>query len=166
MFYRIRQFHKAVNPVIASSEITWAFDHLPPEAGPLFIRQTKVEQRHALDVALDLNKQKPVLAPSDFQDLIAAALLHDCGKSLVRTRLWHRIFVVILRKTPLSLWSRLEMGSTIFAEPLKAASQHATWGSELARQAGLNPQICRLIYEHHNPTSELGQLLAQADNAH
>ena len=166
MFYRVYQFIKAICSHIDSSEITWALDNLPPEAGLLFLKQSRSEQRHALDVAQSIMKEQTTLSVSNYQNLLAAALLHDCGKSKVCNRLWHRVFIVLMQKMPQSIRSRLERSHTVFAAPLKTASQHAIWGCNLARGAGLNPVICLLIYEHHNPQTELGRILESSDNRH
>lgn len=166
MFYRVHQFMKTIFFDIDSSEITWALDNLPPKAGSLFLKQSRSEQRHALDVAQNIMKERNTLSISNYQNLLAAALLHDCGKSRVSNRLWHRVFIVLMQKMPPSIWSRLERSHTVFATPLKTASQHAIWGSNLARGAGLNSVICLLIYEHHNPKTELGRILESSDNTH
>jgi len=166
MFYRVHQFIRAIFPHLDSSEITWALDHLPPEAGSLFLKQSLSEQRHAVDVAQSLMDEKNSLTLSDLQDLLTAALLHDCGKSRVHIHLWHRVFIVLMQQMPPSIWSRLERSHTVFATPLKTASQHANWGGDLAQKAGLKPLICRMIHEHHRPRTELGRILESADNAH
>ena len=166
MFYRVHQFIHATFPHIDSSEITWALHNLPPAARSLFLKQSLSEQSHAVDVAQSLMKEKNSLTLSSFQNLLAAALLHDCGKSKVSNRLWHRVFIVLMQKMPQSIWSRFERSHTVFATPLKTSSQHAIWGANLAQRAGLNPVICLLIHEHHNPKTELGRILESADNAH
>ena len=166
MFYRVHQFIHAIYSHIDSSEIAWALENLPPEACSLFLKQSLSEQRHALDVAQSLMREKYTLNCSNFQDLLVAALLHDCGKSMVCNRLWHRVFIVLMQKMPHSIWFRLERSQTIFATPLKTSSQHAIWGGNLAKRAGLNPVICLLIHEHHSPKTELGRILESADNAH
>jgi hypothetical protein len=166
MFYRVHQFIRAAFPQIDPSEITWALDNLPPEACSLFLKQSRSEQRHAIDVAHSVMKEKNSLTLLNFHNLLAAALLHDCGKSKVGNRLWHRVFIVLLQKMPQPIWSRLERSHTVFATPLKTASRHAIWGGSLAQRAGLNPMICRLIHEHHSPKTELGRILEDADNAH
>jgi hypothetical protein len=166
MFYRVHQFMKAIFSKIDSSEITWALNNLPPGSGSLFLKQSRSEQRHALNVAQSIMKEQPTLSVSNYQNLLAAALLHDCGKSRICNRLWHRVFVVLMQKMPQPIWFRLERSHTIFATPLKTASQHAIWGCNLAREAGLNPVICYLIYEHHNPKTALGRILQSSDNTH
>jgi Glycyl-tRNA synthetase, beta subunit len=164
MFYRIQQFLKAVFPNINSSDIKWALDHLSPEASKLFLKQSWIEQRHAIDVAQNIINARLPLSFSESKILITAALLHDCGKSMVTVRLWHRVFIVIMQKMHLSFWSRLEHTNSFFSSPLKMASQHALWGENLAREAGLDSKVCLLIREHHSPQTKLGKILAQADN--
>lgn len=165
MFYRVQQFINAIVPNVEPSEITWALENLPAEAGSLFLKQSPPEQRHALDVAQSLMNDQNIFTHSDFHTLLAAALLHDCGKAKVHTRLWHRIFIVLMQKMPPAFWARLESSHTVFATPLVTATQHAIWGCNLAQKSGLNPLICLLIREHHNPTTELGRMLQSADNA-
>jgi HD-like signal output (HDOD) protein len=166
MFYRVHQFYKAFFPCIKASEINWVHDKLSPQAYTLFLKQALPEQRHALDVAWALLNDKQAVSSPDFQNLVTAALLHDCGKSIVTVRLWHRVFVVLMQKFPHSIWSFLERGHSFLATPLQIASQHAFWGSSLAEEAGLNSDICRLIREHHSPQTDLGLLLEEADNTH
>jgi HD-like signal output (HDOD) protein len=166
MFYRVHQFIQAFFPQIDPAEIKWAMDFLSPEAGLLFLKQSRSEQRHALDVTQCILENRPAVSYFEFQNLLTAALLHDCGKSIVFIRLWQRVFIVLMQKMPQPLWSFLETSQTIFASPLKIAARHAFWGECLARKAGLNPEICLLIREHHAPQTELGCILARADNAH
>lgn len=164
MLYRLHQFINAVFPNINISDIKWALNHLPPEASELFLRQSRIEQRHAIDVARNIIAANTPLSLSDYETLITAALLHDCGKALVTIRLWHRIFIVVMQKMHLGIRLHLEQSNSVFASPLKMATQHALWGESLAKKAGLNSKVCLLIREHHSPQTYLGQILAQADS--
>ncbi|HEY8911613.1 MAG TPA: HD domain-containing protein [Desulfosporosinus sp.] len=166
MYYRVHQFIHAFFPLISSSEIKWAIDNLSPEACSLFFNQSRPEQRHAIDVAKSIMPVQHDLTQSDFHTLLTAALLHDCGKSVVPLRLWHRVYIVLMQKMPQTLWSRLEQSPTFLAIPLKTAAQHSIWGEDLAQKAGLSADVCRLIREHHTPQTDLGRILAKADNAH
>ena len=166
MFYRIKQFFRALLPVVHSADLqTWT-RILSPEGQALFLKQSRAEQSHALAVAKSLEVQAPFLSGSDYRDLISAALLHDCGKSLVTVRLWQRVFIVLIQPLPQGLRKSLEKNSVILATPLTLASEHASWGSDLAHSHGLNPRVCQLIREHHAPQTSLGCLLQQADNQH
>ena len=166
MFYRVHQFIQALFSRIDVSELKWVMDYLSPEACSLFLKQSPSEQRHALDVAYSIRKAKPTISDADLRNLLTAALLHDCGKSIVSIRLWHRVFIVLMQKMPRLLWSCLETSNTVFSVPLKIATQHALWGGNLAQTAGVNPEVCRLIREHHTPKTDLGRILERADNAH
>ncbi|EHQ90287.1 HD domain-containing protein [Desulfosporosinus youngiae] len=166
MLYRINQFILAVFPRINPSEKNWALGYLSPEAKELFLQQSLPEQRHAINVAKSILETNPPISLEDLQNLITAALLHDCGKSLVSIRLWQRVYIVLMQKTPQSLRSRLEKGRSVFAFSLRIDVQHALWGESLAKKAGLNSAVCLLIREHHTPSTYLGRILEQADNMH
>lgn len=186
MLYRVRQFAKALIPKVNAEEISWVKQKLSPPAQRLFFKQDRGEQRHALDVAKrlfqDLNSLHPgqtqetyalasaknharaLLSPAEAVDLLTAAILHDCGKSLVQVKIWHRVVIVFVQNLPSPWQYRLKHSRSLLTLPLRISSRHARWGELLARQAGLNSNVCRLIAEHHQPTTKLGLMLKQADD--
>lgn len=166
MLYRVYQFINAVFPHLTQTEINWAINHLSPEASELFLQQSRPEQRHAIDVAKSIIHANFPLLFDDFQNLITAALLHDCGKSVVFLRLWQRVYIVLMHRMPQFVLSLLNRSHPFFSFPLKIDERHALWGECLAKKAGLNSVVCLLIREHHNPTTDLGRILEQADNSH
>ncbi len=163
LYYRVKQFWRALFPLISTSERAYVKQHIPPEALPLFFRQSATEQRHALDVARDLESWEIPLSESEHRGLILAALFHDCGKSLTGIKLWQRVATVLLEHVPAGIRSKAEQ-TRIITSVLQIAAEHAHWGSELAREAGLSPTVCDLIREHHQPKSHLSLLLQKADN--
>jgi len=164
VFYRLHQFWLALFPRIQSAELKWLESILNPASLSLFYRQSVADQRHALDVAQDIAVYQTQLTKADYQALLSAALLHDCGKSRQAVRIWHRVFIVIMQKMPSSAWSYIERLPTPLAVPLKLSTYHADWSADLVADIGLNAQVCALIREHHQPTSQLGYLLFEADN--
>ncbi len=160
MIYRIHQFYQALRPKIGSKELQWAFDILPSPAIQLFLRQSLAEQRHALDVALDL------WSGSRNRNLIIAALLHDCGKSKSPLNLFARIYIVLLQRAPHRTWDFLLRSTPFFSSPLRTAQEHPTWGAELTHSLGLDAEIVELILNHHSPKTQKGHLLYEADNRH
>lgn len=168
MIYRVKQFYKALFPFINPLEIEWVGKTLPASAFSLFRKQALAEQRHALDVtkSLETELKSFALSPDEYQNLIFAALLHDCGKSLVRVHLWQRILIVLIDIFPLQLNDYLEAKPGHLANTLRILHYHALWGEALAKEAGLNQQICLLIREHHFPKTKLGKLLQENDNKH
>jgi len=170
MFYRLHQLYHALFPKVDHTEYAWLHSILHSDALALFQRQTLTEQRHALDVAQDIEKQKESIAcafgEAQYQNLLQAALLHDCGKSLFKLHLWQRIFIVIIGYLP-SQWQQiLQKQSNIFGKTLLVYIQHPVWGKHFASQAGVNDQILNLIEKHHFPNSPLEILLYEADNRH
>jgi hypothetical protein len=118
------------------------------------------DQQHALNVCHTLEGQGQVE-----RDLLAAALLHDAGKSVAqgaRVRLWHRVAVVLIRVFWPSLLGRLakdERGS--WHQPFYVQVHHAAIGAEAARQAGCSAITVGLIRHHEDaPDQALDPLLA------
>lgn len=161
MFYRVHQFWQALHPTIKNAELEWAFSLLPAVAIPLFKAQPLPEQRHSLDVALDLW----ACGVRD-RHLLIAALLHDCGKIRYPLKIWERSFIVLLQMAPRKVWNNLARSHSPFSVILQTAEDHPQWGAEKALEVGLDPEIVELIREHHTPHSEAGKLLYMADNRH
>ncbi|HWQ71195.1 MAG TPA: HD domain-containing protein, partial [Desulfitobacteriaceae bacterium] len=153
---------------ISPLELEKAAKVLPAKAFILFCQQALPEQRHALEVTKSLeNAQKTFnLKPEEYQDLIIAALLHDCGKSLVKLYLWQKILIVLINRCPLPLKKYLNSKPGFLTHTLNIAHQHAEWGESLAKEAGLNQKICLLIRQHHSPETKLGKILQENDNKH
>ncbi|MGE4273142.1 MAG: HD domain-containing protein [Desulfitobacterium sp.] len=161
MLYRVRQLYYAIYPRIKTEELEWAMSLLPPCSLPLFEGQSLPEQRHALDVALDLHT-----SGIQVSHLLVAALLHDCGKIKHPLKMWERIAIVLLQKLPQQIWEHIESSQSPLSLSLRTAHAHPSWGAELAQEFGLDPHIIELIREHHHPHSKEGRLLYEADNRH
>jgi HD domain. len=149
-------------------EIEWVAKTLPAEAFSLFRKQALPEQRHALEVTKSLKNAKKSLDlyPEEYENLIIAALLHDCGKSLVKLDLWQKILIVLINGCPLLIKKLIETKPGFLTHTLNIAHQHAKWGESLAKEAGLNQKICLLIRQHHCPKTKLGKILQENDNKH
>ncbi|AGA69606.1 putative domain HDIG-containing protein [Desulfitobacterium dichloroeliminans LMG P-21439] len=161
MLYRVRQFYNTIYPKINTEELEWALKLLPPCSVPLFKSQPLPEQRHALDVALDL-----CASGIHNSHLLAAALLHDCGKAKHPLKVWERVAIVLLQKLPRQIWDHLLSCHSPLSLSLRTAQEHPSWGAEMAQEFGLDLHIIELIREHHDPRSKEGRLLYEADNRH
>lgn len=170
MFYRLNQLYHALFAKVYPKEYTWLSEILTPQELILFGQQTLTEQRHALDVAYDIQKDQERIAKTfggnTYQDLLHAALLHDCGKSLHPLKLWQRIFIVIAGSLPLPWQNKIVSDKNIFGKTLIIHQQHSAWGKHLAAKAGVKEAIQVLIQNHHTPHGTLEELLYQADNRH
>jgi len=96
--------------------------------------------------------------------LLAAALLHDVGKTPPqggRLRLWHRVAVVLMRAFWPGLLERIarnQPGS--WRQPFYVQGHHAEIGAELARQAGCSSITVALIRRHEGLQRQADELLA------
>ncbi len=170
MFYRLRQLYKAILPKIKEEEITWLQKVLTEKELSLFRKQLLIEQRHAIDVAYEVLFQKSEIihniGETAFNNILKAAFLHDCGKSLIRLHLWQRIFIVSYDYLPQRTKTKITSLKNIFSKTIVIYQQHPLWGKHLASKIGTNQDIQALIENHHLPRNQLEQILFEADNKH
>ena len=160
--YRVRQFVRASGAWLRSGEgdVTFAARYLSPPALDLFQAMPRHDQHHARNVCQTLQRQ----GHTD-RDLLAAALLHDAGKSVGReasVRLWHRVAVVLIRVFWPGLLDRLAKDTEArWRQPFYVQVHHAAIGAEAARQAGCSDSAVTLIRHHEDPPGQkLDPLLA------
>jgi hypothetical protein len=147
--YRVQQFVRAAGTWVRPTQIDDGLvrRYLPPAAVELFRAMPAYDRRHALAVFHSLRA-----GGHAEPDLLAAALVHDVGKTLYvggSVRLWHRVTSVLLRRVSPALLERMgadRPGS--WRQPFFVQQHHAAIGAELARQAGCNARTVELI-EHH-----------------
>ncbi len=147
----MRQFIQAAGAWAHSQEDEAAIGrYLAPQAVELFRSMPRYDRQHALNVFRTLQGQGRTEP-----DLLAAALLHDVGKSLPRSggvRLWHRVTAVLMRALWPGLLERLGREDLEgWRRPYYIQQHHAAIGAELAQQAGCPPGIVALIQHHEDP---------------
>jgi putative nucleotidyltransferase with HDIG domain len=101
-------------------------------------------------------------------DLLVAALLHDVGKLRYRLNPLERAMIVLAKAflpAQVDHWGSLPPGGweslPAWRKAFVLSKQHATWGAELAHQAGVSPLTESLIRQHHQPCGT--ELLTQED---
>jgi putative nucleotidyltransferase with HDIG domain len=121
----------------------------------------RYDQRHALSVCHTLELQGHAE-----RDLLAAALLHDVGKSVAqgaRVGLWHRVAVVLLRAFWPSLLVRLAKdGGASWRRSFFVQVHHAAIGAEAAAQAGCSEITAGLIRHHEDSPNQVPDPLLAA----
>ncbi len=175
--YRVRQFVQAVGSWFQAEEADngTVAGYLPSEAMALFRAMPRYDRRHALRVLRTLQasgRAEP--------DLLAAALLHDAGKSgrqpkqhlpkwelqrrIGRVRLWHRVAVVLMRAAWPGLLERIGKDSRPrnWRYPFYVQLHHAAIGALLAEQAGCSPGTVDLIRRHEDQAAVGGDPLLAA----
>jgi hypothetical protein len=110
----------------------------------LFLRQQPSEQHHSLRI-FDQLVREGERSP----DLLAAALLHDVGKSRFPLNPLERSAVVIgyaLWPEQAKKWGQGQPWG--WKRPFVVAAQHPRWGAEMAQAAGAAPLTVNLIRRH------------------
>ncbi|MDD2696332.1 MAG: hypothetical protein PHD58_10440 [Anaerolineales bacterium] len=150
--YRLRQLWQALAAAPDRRGIDEATAWLTPAQITLFLRQPAFEQAHSLKV------MRRLLANGEHHpDLLAAALLHDVGKTYYALRLWERAYIVLVGVL-FPNWAQRggarapeALGKLPFwRRPLEVARGHPEWGAEMARQAGVSSLAAWLIQNHQN----------------
>ena len=150
--YRVRQFARAAGAWVWRTEVDvdLVAGYLTPAALDLFRAMPRYDRQHGLAVFYMLQAQG-----HDEADLLAAALLHDAGKTADAgggVRLWHRVVTVLMRAFAPGVLERLGQdrpGS--WRRPFFVQQQHAAIGAELARAAGCSVRTVDIIRCHEDP---------------
>lgn len=154
--YRARQFWQALKSRPSPGAIAKAEAVLSPPLMALFTGMQPSEQVHALKALEALQAQ----GETDM-DLLAAALLHDAGKQRCPLRLWERVAIVLVQAASPALLQRLSEQPAAdcpgWRKAFIVAAQHAEWGAEMVRQAGISPLAAALIRRHQLPVSASSQ---------
>jgi hypothetical protein len=165
--YRVRQFARAAGAWLRlgaegrEQSDSPALDRYLPAAGVALFRLMPAYDRAHARAVFDSLRQAGHVEP----DLLAAALLHDAGKTAHprgRLSLWHRVAAVLLRAWRPELLARVgQEGAGGWRRPFFVQAYHAELSAELARQAGCSDRTVALIGHHEDaPGAEDDPLLA------
>lgn len=145
--YRVGQFWRGLVGGALSAEATAEIAAcLSPAELRLFQRQRPADQRHAYRVMRTL-----VVSGERRPALLAAALLHDVGKSRCGLPIWGRVAIVLAEKFAPALADAWGEGQpTGWRRPFVVRAQHADWGADMAAAAGSPPLLVGLIRSHQS----------------
>ena len=145
--YRVRQFASALLARVSPDDLREADKVLPPDAQKLFRRMSVSDQRHSLNVMQTLRRQGHTEP-----DVLAAALLHDVGKSAAWIPPWHRVIIVLTQRFAPGVLAWLTRGEPRgWRRPFVIHRQHTEIGAEWATQAGCSALAVSLIRRHQEP---------------
>lgn len=144
--YRTTQFFRLLFDKPAPQDLSLVEETLSLSLMHLFRGMTAADQTHAIRVLHTLLEQGQ-RDPS----LLAAALLHDVGKSHVRPRLWDRVAVVLgtaIVPNAVQRWGHGEHKG--WRRPFIIAARHPTWGAEMILAAGGSQELATLVSRHQD----------------
>lgn len=145
--YRIRQLWQAVRAgPLTPAQLDEVGQTLTLAEVELFARMPVNDQWHAYRVY-------GMLRDSGQADdvLLAAALLHDVGKTQARLSVWDRCLAVLgehVAPRRVSHWG--EGDARGWKRAFVVRRQHAAWGAALARDCGARPEVIDLIRRHQD----------------
>jgi hypothetical protein len=144
--YRSRQFFGSLRPRVDPALRDAALALLPERARALFDAMTQRDRKHGLDVFRRLRDDGHVDS-----DLLAAALLHDCGKGQIA--LWHRVAFVLLDAASPALLRRIAKPADDpgWRAAMYRCLHHEELGAQLARAAGCSERTVALIRGGDDP---------------
>lgn len=138
---KVARLLRSLSPGLARPEDRWATRHLTAPEARVYLGMDPRDREHACRVTRHLLREHPGAPP----EVVAAALLHDCGKSIRPYRVAERVLVGLV---PNRLSRLLPLG------PLAVRAYHPELGAELLARAGARPRVARLVARHHQPASD------------
>jgi hypothetical protein len=159
--HRLGQFFGAFHPHVSVEDRADAYRYLAAGEQRLFETMMLRDQQHGIAVFRHIHA---AIAGAD-RPLLAAALLHDCGKG--RVAIWQRVAHVLLGVAAPALRRRIasERGAG-WRRAFWRLLYHPDIGAELAERAGADADVVRIIGEQESPDpDERLALLQAADEA-
>lgn len=151
----------------AKGDRAWVQEHLLPEEREIWLRMARQDRRHAAGVARRVER---ALGHEATRPVIAAALLHDCGKCVSHLGTTGRVIATVSAKVAghdmAPAWSE----TSGFTRRVGLYLEHPRLGADLLGLAGSAPLTVAWAAEHHLPPEEwtvpaaIGQVLKDADD--
>ena len=149
---KLKRLSRSLTAAQANPDDAWAAACLTASEWRVYIGMDPRDREHALRVTRTLL----LACPAASHELLAAALLHDCGKQLRPYRVWERVAAGLV---PGRLARHLPLGA------LWVRGQHPELGARLLRAAGARERVAELVLRHHAPGEDAeAALLHRYDN--
>ena len=144
---KLRRLARSLSASQAHPDDTWAAARLTEAERRVYLQMDARDREHALRVTHHLLRDHPHATP----ELLAAALLHDCGKSVRPYRVWERVLLGALPNRAARLLPAWTF--RLFA-PLTIRARHPVLGADLLRAAGARDRVAVLVERHHTPDGD------------
>lgn len=144
--YRLEQLARSLRSRPDPAFLAQASRLLTPAQLLLFRSMKPADQAHGIRVLKTLQQQ----GETD-PGLLAAALLHDVGKTRYPLRVWERALIVICQSflpERATRWGQAEPAG--WQRPFVIAAQHPQWGADMVAEIGGSPGLVELIKRHQD----------------
>ncbi|GGQ99765.1 HD domain-containing protein [Deinococcus ruber] len=149
---KLRRLARSLHAGQATPDDAWALAALTPSEGRVYLGMDARDREHAVRVAQALLTDHPQASG----ELLAASLLHDCGKSVRPYRVWERVAVGLVPGR-VSRW--VPLGA------LYVRGFHPELGAALLSGVGARTGVIELVRRHHRPGGDPdAALLHRYDN--
>lgn len=145
----------------------WVQDNLLPGERDVWTRMSRADRRHAAKVARRVER---ALGHEATRPVVAAALLHDCGKSVSKLGTYGRVIATLSVKVAGRETAAAWIETRGFTRRVGLYVEHPRLGADLLGLAGSAPLTVAWAAEHHLPAEEwtvptaIGQALKAADD--
>lgn len=136
---KVRRLARSVRESDAHPDDEWASAQLTPAETRVYLGMDARDREHACRVTRHLLREHPNVEG----EVVAAALLHDCGKSIRRYNVIERVLVGLIP-------NRVARALPAFGAVGIRAS-HPELGARLLAHVGARPRVARLVARHHHP---------------
>ncbi len=164
----VKRFFGSVLPIGPSaSDAAWASANLLDGEVAVWKKMSRADRRHAAGVARRVER---ALGTEATRPVLAAALLHDCGKTVSHLSTYGRVVATLSAKLAgheqAVAWSE----TSGFTRRVGLYMEHPRLGAELLGLAGSAPLTVAWAKEHHLPSEDwtvplsIGEALKAADD--
>ena len=163
-----KRFFGSVLPIGPSpADRSWAVEQLLEGEVDVWKRMSAVDRRHAAGVA---RRVEASLGAEATRPVLAAALLHDCGKTVSGLGTYGRVIATVSAKLAGRDQAPVWTETRGFTRRVGLYLEHPRLGGELLGLAGSAPLTVAWATEHHLPASDwtvplaVGEALKAADD--
>lgn len=173
--HRARRFFGSLAPSTPSADdAAWAQSWLADREAAAFRRMSPVDRRHGIGVAravsVNLGRVGLQLEDPDSRWILAAALLHDVGKSVAGLGTYGRAVATLSGWIGGHDMAASWADTSGFTRKVGLYLQYPQLGADLLRVAGSDDRVVAWAAQHHEPEEdwtvpiEIGRLLQLADD--
>jgi hypothetical protein len=153
-------------------KIEWADEHLTERERDLFAKMSNPDRRHAIGVASHVAAHLDELHLDDDRRraVVAAALLHDVGKTSAGLRTYGRVVATLSGAVGGRTYAEHWQDTAGFTRRVGLYLRYPDLGAQLLMVAQSDPWVVAWAKEHHRPEEEwslpveVGRLLTAADH--